>query len=170
MEYLIKYSPHLRGKEQNIYDLNGDVLLTITKNLDSASDKEIILDGEDNIVYLVDTTEGKGQHQSTIYDAASNEILTAYLSSTYSGLNMHVSSPNKTYAVTHKKDMSAIHLYHDNEIVATIKLKKTLFGTNYSLDVKPKKDEAFIHLFAIVITKLIEYKSESLQTADAYAY
>lgn len=170
MEYLIKYSPHLRGKQQNIYDLNGDLLLTITKKLDSISGKEIICDSEDNIVYLVDTSERKGQHQSTIYDATSNEILTAYLNITYSGLNLYVSSPNKTYAATHKKDMSAIHLYHNNEIVATIKLKKTLFGTNYSLDVKPQKDEAFIHLFAIVITKLIEYKAEGLQSADAYAY
>lgn len=170
MEYLIKYSPHLRGKEQAVYNSTGDLLLTISEKRDTVSGKEIIHNNTSEVVYLVDSFERTDQHQSIIYDSSSKEILTVYLSNTYSGLNLYVSSSNNEYAATHKLDMSAIHLYKHGEIVATIKLKKTLFGTNYALDIKPQKDEEFIHLFAIVITKLLEYKAEKLQVTDAYAF
>lgn len=171
MEYLIKYSPHLRGKEQAVYNSTGELLLTIAEKLDSISSKEVIYDNSEEIVYMVDSFERKDHHQSTIFDALSKEILTVYLSNTYSGLNLYVTSAeDNIYAATHKVDMSAIHLYKHGEIVATIKLKNTLFGTNYALDIKPQRDDEFIHLFAIVITKLLEYKAENLQVNDAYAY
>jgi len=48
-------------------------------------------------------------------------------------------------------------------------MKKTMFGNNYSLDIKPQRDEAFIHLFAIVITKLLEYNVQDVELG-AYAF
>ena len=89
---------------------------------------------------MVDTQETNDHHQSTIYDSQSQEILTVSLSNNYSGLNLYVSSEDDVYAATHKADMSAVYLYKHGEVVATIRLKKTLFGTNYSLDIRPHKD------------------------------
>ena len=169
MEYIIKYSPHTRGKEQVVYDTTGDLLLTISEKLESLSGKEAIYDGAGQVIYMVDTIENSDHHKSTIYDSLSREVLTVYLNNSYSGLNLYVSSTDDIYAATHKIDMSAIHLFKHGEVVATIRLKKTLFGTNYSLDIRPHKDEKFIHLFAIVVTKLLEYKIEELDVS-AYAY
>ena len=169
MEYIIKYSPHMRGKEQVVYDSTGDLLLTISEKLESLSGKEAISDADGEVMYMVDTQEKSEHHQSTIYDSQSKEILTVYLSNNYSGLNLYVSSQDDVYSATHKTDMSAVYLYKYGELVATIRLKKTLFGTNYSLDIRPHKDETFIHLFAIIVTKLLEYKAEELE-ATAYAF
>ncbi|MBN2879337.1 MAG: hypothetical protein JXN65_06860 [Clostridia bacterium] len=169
MEYLIKYTPHTRGKEQTVYTSNGDVLLTISEKLDALSGKEIIYNNSDEIIYMVDTYFKQDHHQSTIYDASSKEILTVYLRNTYSGLNLYVSCPDNVYGATHKMDMSAIHLYKHSEVAATIRMKKTMFGNNYSLDIKPQRDEAFIHLFAIVITKLLEYNVQDVELG-AYAF
>ncbi len=169
MEYIIKYSPHMRGKEQVVYDKTGDLLLTISEKLESLSGMEAIYNAEGETIYMVDTKEKNENHQSTIYDSSSQEILTVYLNNSYSGMNLYVSSTDDVFAATHKADMSAVYLYKHGEVVATIRLKKTLFGTNYSLDIRPHKDEKFVHLFAIIVTKLLESKAEELEIS-AYAY
>ncbi len=167
MEYIIKHSPHMRGKEQKVYDTNGDLMLTISEKITSVSGKEVIYDGSDNIIYLVDTFDRKGSCQSIVYNASSKEILTVYLSRTYQGLNLYISSPDNKFAVNHKNDMSSIQVYRDGDVAATIKSKKTLFGNNYIMDVNPKKDDEFMHLLTMVITKLLEYKAEALMLDTA---
>jgi|GEM_PF-4102068 len=159
MEYLIKHDHTIRGKKDAIYSSNDGFLLKVSKKLPSIEGKEIIYDNSDKIIYLVDTFEKKGNYQSTIYDASSNEVLTAYLSNTFSGFDLYVSSPSKTYTVSHRMDMSVIHLYKNGEIVATIQQRKSFFNNNYILNMKPQQNEELIHLFAIVITKLLDYKN-----------
>ncbi|MEX1378157.1 MAG: hypothetical protein AB1Z23_11890 [Eubacteriales bacterium] len=162
MEYLIKNNNQSKGKEQRIYNSKGDLLLTMSERLSSISGKEAIYNKSNEIVYLIDTFQQKGHFQSTIYDAKSKEILTVYLSNKYSGLNLYVSSINNMYSVTHTLDMEKIHIHRDGEVVATLKMKKSLFSNNYVLDVNPYQDEEFLQLFSIVITKLLESKSEEL--------
>ena len=58
--------------------------------------------------------------------------------------------------------MGTIHIHREGEVVATLQMKKSLFSNNYVLDVSPYQDEEFLQLFAIVITKLLENKSEEL--------
>ena len=162
MEYLIKHNHQTRGKEQRIYNSRGDLLLTMSEKLSSISGKEVIYNKSNEIVYLIDTFQQKGHFQSTIYDASSKEILTVYLSNKYSGLNLYVSSMYNMYSVTHTLDMGTIHIHREGEVVATLQMKKSLFSNNYVLDVNPYQDEEFLQLFAIVITKLLENKSEEL--------
>lgn len=169
MEYIIKHSPHMRGKEQKIYDTTGDLLLTISEKLNASSGKEVIRNNDGDIIYLIDSFEKNGTYQSTIYDEASNEILSVYLSKTYSDLNLHISSPSDEYSANHKSDLSVINVYQGKKIAATIESKKTLFGNNYILDINPRKDNAFIHLLATTITKLIEYNADSMLVQPAYA-
>lgn len=168
MNFMIKGSARSNGRQFEVFNSDGEFLASVGVKVASITGKEVISNSKGQTIYLVDSKHDGTTSKSTIYDA-SQELLSVFVSNTYSKVTIHISSARQSYKVSYNLDCSKLILYKNDNLLGTMEKKKSIFTTNYELETYDDNETCLTYTLALVISRLLQGKVENIMR-EAYAY